>query len=218
VNPEVPILPETTLIHGITNADVITAPTFAKLAKNLTIGFTNCDFCGYNVKFDLGVIKGEMDRVGVAWDYAGAYILDGLRLWQVAKPRTLGDAVREWLGREPAGAHRALTDAEDALDVSLKLVEQLTEVPHTMRGLHDYCFPRDNNWIDAAGRIMWVGNSPVLSFGKHRDKPLDKVPKDYLEWILVSSFPSDVKQIIKDALDGTYPVRAQQQSPSNTEK
>lgn len=209
VNPGTPILPEATLIHGISTADVKESPTFAKLAQNLAMGFQNCDFCGYNVKFDLTVIQAEMKRAGVQWNYEGAYLLDGLRLWQVAKPRTLSDAVREWLGREPTQAHRALGDAEDALAVSLKLVETVEAIPRTMHGIHQYCFPKDNNWVDAAGRIIWIGNDACISFGKHRGTPLSRVPKDYLEWMLVSSFPADVIQIAKEALEGVFPTKPQ---------
>jgi len=207
VNPEVPISTEVSELHGILDSDVAAAPTFKQLAANLAHGFSNCDFCGYNVKFDLAIIKKEMDRASVRWSYEDAYLLDGLRLWQVVKPRSLSHAVQEWLKREPSEAHRALGDATDALEVATALVDQFDLLPNTVKELHELCFPKDRNSLDAAGKLVWLAEKPAITFGKHRGKTLDNVPKDYLEWMVGSDFPDDVKLIIKSTLEGNMPTK-----------
>jgi DNA polymerase-3 subunit epsilon len=189
-------------VHGISDADVADAKPFSFYGPNLATGLVNCDFAGYNVKFDLRVLQAEFKRAGIAWSYEGAYLLDSLRLWQVTKPRTLSDAVREWLGREPTQAHRALGDAEDALEVAYKIAGD-----RTLKELHELSFPVDPNWVDADGKIVWVGGQAALSFGKHAQKPLRNVPPDYLQWMINNEFPESTKVVLRAALEGRYPSR-----------
>ena len=46
-------------------------------------------------------------------------------------------------------------------------------------------------------------------FGKHKSERLDKLPRDYLEWIVngAADFSEEVRAIAKDALAGVYPTR-----------
>ncbi len=54
VNPETPIPPETSEIHGIYDEDVKDEPTFLQLAKSLDVFLKNCDLGGYNSnRFDI---------------------------------------------------------------------------------------------------------------------------------------------------------------------
>src|SRR5665213_1290422 len=55
INPSVPIPASATKVHGITDADVADKPTFKQLAANLAKGFSDCDFGGQNVRYDLRV-------------------------------------------------------------------------------------------------------------------------------------------------------------------
>jgi DNA polymerase-3 subunit epsilon len=48
VNPEMPIPPKATAIHGITDEDVAGAPSFREIAKTLTAFLEGCDLAGYN--------------------------------------------------------------------------------------------------------------------------------------------------------------------------
>lgn len=49
VNPEQPIPPETTKVHGISDAMAASAPTFAQLAPTITAILSGCDLAGYNI-------------------------------------------------------------------------------------------------------------------------------------------------------------------------
>jgi DNA polymerase-3 subunit epsilon len=209
INPGVPIDPGATAVHSITNEDVKEAPLFSQLADNLAKGFTNCDYVGYNINFDLQVMQGEMDRAKVKWSYTNAHLFDPMHLWRVIEPRTLSDAVRRFLDREPTDAHRAIGDAEDALEVGLKLLELFpAKLPKDMKRLHDLAFRKDPLWIDSQGKLIWKGNEACINFGKHQGVALRLVPRSYLEWLAGSDFPTDTKLIIGDCLFGKFPSKS----------
>ncbi len=56
INPEIPIPPEVSQIHGIYNEDVINEPTFRQVAKTLAKFIEGCDLCGFNSnRFDIPI-------------------------------------------------------------------------------------------------------------------------------------------------------------------
>src|SRR3954469_18098436 len=60
VNPTIPILPESTAIHGISNEDVKDKPTFKEVAKEYAKFFEGADIGGFNVlKFDVPLLVEE---------------------------------------------------------------------------------------------------------------------------------------------------------------
>lgn len=207
INPGIPIHPETTKVHNIMDSDVAEKPQFSQIARNIAGGFQNCDYGGYNVRFDLRVLSGEFARSGVAWTYIGAYIIDPLRLWQISEPRTLTDAVRKFCGREPSEAHRASGDVQDVHDVLIGQFEAWPDLPRDVAKLGDLCYPPDPNKLDETGKFRWKDGKVVLTFGKHSGKTIDKLPKDYLQWMIGGDFSAEVKQIAKEALQGRYPQR-----------
>lgn len=48
LNPEMPIPPGATAIHGISDEDVKDAPTFKQIAKSLADQMEGCDLAGFN--------------------------------------------------------------------------------------------------------------------------------------------------------------------------
>lgn len=208
INPGISIHPEATKVHKIMDSDVADKPRFVQLAKNLASGFTNVDYGGYNVKFDLRVLSGEFARAGIAWTYLGSSIVDPLRLWQVQMPRTLTDAVREFCGREPSEAHRASGDVQDVFDVFLAQLEKWPNLPRDVAKLSELCFPPDPDRLDDTGKFRWKDGKVVLTFGKNAGKAIEALPKDYLQWICGADFSEEVKQIAREALQGRYPKRA----------
>lgn len=202
VNPGVPISTDTTKIHHITDEMVKDSPKFKQIAESLTKGFNNCDYAGYNVKFDLRVLQGEMNRVGVKWNYTDARLVDGLRLWQISEPRTLGDAVQKYVGRKLSDAHRAMGDAQDAWDAIEGILKAHDKLPRTVQEIHDLCFPRNPDWVDEDGKIAWKGLDAVLTFGKWVGTPLHLVETSYLNWMLNGNFSETVKLIVRKTLAG----------------
>ena len=59
LNPQIPIPAGATAIHGISDADVATAPTFAEIAEKLYAFLDGCDLAGYNITgFDIPIRSG----------------------------------------------------------------------------------------------------------------------------------------------------------------
>ena len=57
INPERPIPPESTAVHGITDADVENCPTFKEVARTLAKEIEGCDIAGYNSnRFDVPLL------------------------------------------------------------------------------------------------------------------------------------------------------------------
>ena len=65
VNPGVPIPPEATAVHGISDDDVADMPTFRAIAPGLARYLDGCDLAGFNIlKYDLRLLAAEYNRVG----------------------------------------------------------------------------------------------------------------------------------------------------------
>lgn len=223
INPGIPIPPESTAIHHITDAMVADAPTFEALADNLVKGFAGADFAGYNVRFDLRIIAAEFKRARRIWSYDDAFVVDSFRTWQVAEPRSLDDAVHYWINTrlhaidpfkaaefareiEEAGkSHGAMRDVLAATRVTAAQMIVLGEekMPRDLKALHEMCWP---GWFDADGKLQWRSGKLCITFGEHRDKPLREVPKGYLHWMATKGdFSPLVKSTCDKAMRGEFP-------------
>lgn len=209
VNPQMPIPPGATAVHGITDEMVADAPTFAQLADNLLIGFVGCDFAGYNVRFDLKMIAAEFARAKKTWDYATARVIDGFRLWQVIEGRSLEHAIEHWLPRDAdesveGKAHNALWDVKMSTRViAAQLAKHADTLTLDLDKLHELCAP---GWYDHEGKLQWRDGELCFSFGEHKSKSLRVVPAGYLKWVLRADFSEKVKEACRMALDGKYPT------------
>lgn len=206
-NPGVPIPAGATEKHGLTDADVASEPAFAPYAANLAKGFTECDFLGYNVLYDLEVLREEFLRAGVlpTWTYDDAAIVDGFRNWQVLEPRTLTDAVRHWCDRAPTAAHTADGDVQDVLDVvQAQVIAKFGGRGETTpRDLHNLIYPPVPGAVDRGGRILNVNGTLIVNFGKYKGRPLAATDRRYLKWVVAeSSMAADLKAIIDGFLKG----------------
>ena len=66
INPGMPIPPESTAIHGITDEDVKDCPKFKEIAKSLAAQIEGCDLAGFNSnRFDIPMLAEEFLRAGV---------------------------------------------------------------------------------------------------------------------------------------------------------
>lgn len=236
INPECPIPRESSEIHKITDEIIATGcakcwlptaahphatceawqpiPLFNQLAANLHRGFSDSDYAGYNVKFDLRVMENELKRCGLQLDWSKGYILDAHRLWSVLRPRTLSDALREWCGKEIDGAHEATVDVDATTDVlAAQLVHQRDGqrvLPLTVKEVHELAFPKGSNEIDSERKFIFVNGVPCINFGKKAfGQPMSsKAGMDFLRWMSKSDFSPEIQKIVTRALAGDYPTQA----------
>jgi len=204
IDPEMPIPRESTEVHHITDEVVRGKPAFRDVASILSRGLSGCYICAYNGDFDLRFLASEFRRVNVPLPTWLA-LVDPFAVFQMMHPRTLEAAVRHYLGEELKGAHDALVDARAALRVLMAQLERHPELPQDLPSLITALERRDSSRVDAKGKLAWRHGEVVINFGdKWAGTPLRQVDRSYLEWILRSDFPEDVRRIVAMALRGQY--------------
>jgi DNA polymerase-3 subunit epsilon len=116
LNPGVPIPPETTIIHGISDEMVKDCPTFADKAEEIAAFFKDCDLSGFNSdRFDIPCLEEEFARVGMNLGASDRRHVDVQRIYHKREPRDLTAAVKFYCGRDHVGAHGAEADARATL-------------------------------------------------------------------------------------------------------
>ncbi len=131
VDPERPIPRGASRVHGITDRDVRGAPTFRALAPTILRLLRHAGPIAplaYNAPFDRGFLHAELGRAGaLRWPERvrdPAAWLDPLRLARARLPHLPSRRLQEVaavLGLPMRRAHRAVDDAETALEVFLRL-------------------------------------------------------------------------------------------------
>lgn len=209
INPTIPILPESTAIHGISNEDVKDKPTFKDVARDYFRFFEGADLAGYNVlRFDIPMLVEEFLRVGVEFDYARKKIIDAQRIFHLMEKRTLAAAYRFYLNKEFQNSHTAEADTEATMEVLLAQVERY-EGQEVFDGLNNKVGMIKNDvetlskltssgMVDLACRMVLNSKGQeVFNFGKHKNKLVTAVFKEepsYYEWMMNGDFPLDTKR------------------------
>lgn len=128
VNPGIPIPPSSTAIHGITNADIRTAPGFAEAYRRLVDFLADAVVIGHSIGFDLAVLKRECALAGIEWRRPRS--LDTRLLGRIARPSLASytlDTLAAWLGVEITNRHTAQGDALATAHVFQRLLSHLRE-------------------------------------------------------------------------------------------
>lgn len=115
-------------IHGIDDAAVATAPSFAEVWPGFREYLGSNIVIGHTIGFDLAVWKRECDELGLRWSRPRT--LDTRLLAEIAAPKLAGYALEKlaaWLDIDAADRHRALGDAVMTARVFLGLVPKLRD-------------------------------------------------------------------------------------------
>ncbi|MDT8340022.1 MAG: 3'-5' exonuclease [Longimicrobiales bacterium] len=206
-NPGIPIPPEASAVHGITDADVADEPPFASRARALAKLLEGCDLAGFNIRrFDLPMLEAEFARAGVAFEVRGRRLLDMQTIFHREEPRDLTAAARYYLGRDHTEAHTALGDIRTTAAVLSAQMARYPHLPQDLDGLHAYCdehAPYDGplgQWFRVTDEGL------IFRKGKHEGRFLEEVARaddGYLEWILrLDDTRPQVAQSIRNALEG----------------
>ncbi len=204
LNPGIPIPAPSTAIHGISDADVASAPRFRDVAAELAAYLEGCDLAGYNIAgFDLPVLRAEFLRAGVPFEVTDRRLVDAQRIFFAREPRHLAAAARFYCQSEHDGAHGARADAEMTLRVLVGQLERYAELPHSVAELHaQFCAGIDQD-IDPEGRFRLVNGEPTVNFGKNRGRLLKDISREepgFLRWILKGDFSEPVKSVARKYL------------------
>jgi DNA polymerase III subunit epsilon len=212
INPEIPIPPEVTAIHGITDEDVKDAPKFPEVAHELLQFLENCDLAGYNSNhFDIPLLVEEFLRAGVDFDLKGRRFVDVQNIFHRMEPRNLNAALKFYCDKDLVNAHSAEADTiatyeilkaqlDRYKDVSLKDKKGNISQPvvNDIKALSEFSYLSKN--VDLIGHIvMNEKNVEVFNFGKHKGKPVEQVfvtEPSYYDWIMKSEFPLSTKKVV----------------------
>lgn len=212
VNPERPIPPGATAVHGIADADVRDQPTFAGIRREVEEILAGADLAGFNsIRFDQPLLEEELRRAGGAPDLRSARHLDAMAIFHAMERRDLTAAYRFYCGKELVNAHSARADAEATLEILDAQVGRYDELPADPESLHRFCNPQAGRFLDRDGKFEWNEQGlAVFTFGKLRGQTLDQAVaaadgRGYLEWMLNKDFSEAVKGILRDALAGVLP-------------
>jgi DNA polymerase-3 subunit epsilon len=214
VNPEQPIPPGATAVHGIKDEDVRDQPTISQIRREVEGLLTDVDLAGFNsVNFDLPLLQAELKRAGGELDFAGVRHLDAMRIFHRMERRDLTAAYKFYCGRDLTGAHNALADTEATLEILDAQIARYEEVPAEIDDLHRFCNPDEGRFVDRKRKFKWNDKGEAeFTFGKFQGKSLNDVVADqrgrsYLEWMLGRDFSEEVKGFLRDALGGVFPKK-----------
>jgi DNA polymerase-3 subunit epsilon len=201
INPEMPIPPKSAAIHGITDADVSSSPTFKEIAKNLTSFLEGCDLAGYNaLKFDIPVLAEEFLRVNVDFNFKKRKYVDVQVIFFKKEQRTLSAAYQFYCNKAIHNAHSSQADTQATYDVLKAQLDRYTDLGNDIEKLSE--FSAHNTSADFIGRIIYDENGvETFNFGKHKGKTVEQVFKEdpaYYSWMMNGDFPLYTKKIITE--------------------
>ncbi len=206
VNPGIPIPPEATAVHHLTDAMVKDAPPLEALAGIIRDELEGCDLGGFNVlRFDIPFLAEELHRVGVEWDPLKSRVVDVQRIYHRMEPRDLSAALKFFCGKEHSGAHDALSDVQATADV---LMAQLERYGEALRPDIDFLgeFSGDSKRTpDPAGKLRFNDAGQIcLGFGKYPGWPLENIGQNdpgYLQWLMTTAkLPGTTLRVMRKAL------------------
>ena len=192
-----PIPPESTAIHGITDEDVKDCPTFKEIAKSLAAQIEGCDLAGYNSnRFDIPLLAEEFLRAGVDIDLNKRKFVDVQTIFHKMEQRTLAAAYKFYCDKSLENAHTAEADTMATYEVLKAQLDRYPELQNDIDFLSKYSSYTNN--VDFAGRMVYNDKGEeIINFGKHKGRLVEEVLKTdlgYYEWMMKGDFPLNTKK------------------------
>ncbi|MDX9773066.1 MAG: 3'-5' exonuclease [Bacteroidales bacterium] len=199
INPGIPISPEATSVHGITDADVANEPSFKDVARRIASFIEGCDLAGFNsMRFDIPILCEEFLRVNVDFNPARHRYVDVQVIFHKKEQRTLSAAYKFYCKMELENAHSAKADTAATYEILKAQLDRYPDLENDIEKLSS--FSAYNNNADLAGRIVFNDEgTEVFNFGKHKGKPVEQVFRQepsYYSWMMNGEFPLNTKQVI----------------------
>ena len=203
VNPGIPIPPESSAIHGITDDDVKDCKTFKQIAHDLYEWIKGCDMGGYNSsKFDVPLLAEEFLRVGMNVDFTERNMIDVQQIFFKMEARTLSAAYSFYCNKTLGNAHNAEADIEATIEVLEAQLARYEDIARDVPGLHK--FTHTDEYVDYARRMVMKDGHPVFNFGKHKGKKVEDIftsEPQYYDWMMQADFALHTKQKISEILN-----------------
>ena len=207
INPEMPIPPQATAIHGISDADVANCPTFKVVAKEIIRDIEGCDLAGYNSnRFDIPLLAEELLRADVDIDLMKRKFVDVQVVFHKMEQRTLSAAYKFYCDKDLIDAHSAEADTIATYEVLQAQLDRYPELQNDVEFLSK--FTTQTNNVDFAGRIIYnEKGEEVFNFGKYKNQKVVDVFKSdigYYGWIMSSDFSLHTKKVLTNIRLSTF--------------
>ncbi len=204
VNPEIEIPKEASAIHGITNEQVVTEPTFKELAAKVSELIAGCDLAGFNSnRFDIPLLAEEMLRAGVDFDMKDRVAVDVQVIFHKKEQRTLGAAYKFYCDKDLENAHSAEADTNATYEILKAQLDRYDDLENDVNFLNT--FSAHKKRADFAGFIIYNDkDEEIFTFGKYRNQKVIEVlekDKGYFSWIQNADFPHYTKKVLREIKD-----------------
>jgi len=210
INPEMPIPPASSEVHGITNEMVKDAPSFKQVANELKQFIENCDLAGYNSnRFDIPMLAEEFLRIGMEFDCTGRKLIDVQKIFHLMEQRTLSAAYKFYCNKILDGAHSAEIDAAATWEVLEAQVQKYTQLGNNVESILK--FIGEEPVVDFARRFIFENGIEIFNFGKHKGRTVADVLKaepQYYDWMMKGDFPLHTKQKLTEIFNRTMLKKA----------
>lgn len=199
VNPTIPIPPQVTLVHGISDADVADKPTFKEIAKDVHNMIKDSDLGGFNSnRFDIPLLAEEMLRAELDFDMKNRQSIDVQTIFHKMEKRTLTAAYKFYCDKNLDDAHSAEADTLATYEVLKAQLDKYEDLENDAKFLAEFSSRR--KFADFAGFIGYTKEGEeCFAFGKHKGKLvteiLEKEP-GYFGWLLNADFPLYTKKVL----------------------
>jgi DNA polymerase-3 subunit epsilon len=199
VNPTIPIPPQTTAVHGITDEKVAHEPTFKELASQIYNLIKDSDLAGFNSdRFDIPLLAEELLRAEVDFDMKNRVSVDVQTIFHKMEERTLSAAYKFYCGESLENAHSAEADTMATYEILKAQLDRYDNLENDMKSLAEFTTRKKS--VDFAGFIgLDKEGKEIFTFGKHIvalvDEILDKEP-GYFGWIQNADFPLYTKKVL----------------------
>ncbi len=206
INPEMPITPASTEIHGITDKMVKDAPTFKQVGNEIKMFIENCDLGGYNSnRFDIPILMEEFLRAGMDVDLSSRKMIDVQHIFYTMEPRTLTAAYKFFCEKELTEAHSAEADVDATIEVLMAQLKRYKNLGNSVDSILGAI--GEDKIVDYARRFGFddKGNE-IFNFGKHKGRPVRDVLKaepQYYDWMMRGDFPLHTKQKLTEIFNRT---------------
>ena len=203
VNPEMPIPPAVTEIHGITDEMVKDAPVFRQVANEIRQFIDVADLAGYNSnRFDIPMLVEEFLRISLEFDMKNRRLLDVQKIFHQMEQRTLAAAYKFYCNGMLDNAHSAEADAVATWEVLQSQVERYPQLGLTVDSILK-CIGEENT-VDFARRMIMENGREVFNFGKQKGRVVTDVLKaepQYYDWMMKGDFPLHTKHKLTEVFN-----------------
>ncbi|SCA63524.1 Uncharacterized protein SCG7086_AU_00130 [Chlamydiales bacterium SCGC AG-110-P3] len=176
IDPQRPIPASSTEIHHITDDMVKGKPKIKEVIEGLLDFIGSFPIMGHGVKFDIDLLRRAAERSEIPCYIGKNTVIDTLRLGRLygESPVNSLEKLREHFNIAAEGAHRAMSDVVVNVEVFKRLVRQFDTTEKMLKRLEKPIQLR------------------AMPLGKHKGRPFQEIPIQYLQWAANKDFDMDL--------------------------